>query len=97
MGSNILSKQDSGHWEQDGIYRDEGCSLHSKCLTCPLPQCVYGSAIKVNRALAYPFIDSTTTRDQLAESAGVSVRTAQNLLIRYHKAGGDLNEFLGVD
>ena len=97
MGTNTLLQQDFGRWSIDGIYKDEGCVIHNQCLTCPLPQCVYGNTAKVNRAIAFPLINSTTTREQLSESAGVSVRTAQKFLVRYHKVGGDFNEFLGVD
>lgn len=96
MGSNTTNRQDVGKWEQEGIYKDTGCALHDKCLTCPLPECVYGDTLRFNRAVVYPIISSTMSREELATKANVSIRTAQRFLVRYNKAGGDFGKFIGV-
>jgi len=97
MGNNTSAIRDFGQWDLEGIYKDEGCTLHDRCLTCPLPQCVYGNALKYNRAIAFPLISSTMSREELAPKIGVSIRTAQRLIVRYNKVGGDFNKFLGTE
>jgi hypothetical protein len=92
-----IARGDYGTWELEGIYEDNGCVVHSKCLTCPIPQCVYGSTIKTNRALAYPHITPEITSKELAIKLNVSSKTAQKHLARYATVNGDFNLFLGVE
>jgi len=94
MGNNT---RDYGTWEVTGIYKDEGCSLHPTCLTCPFPDCVYESATKLKRILVYPFITLPISRNELARKAGIGVKAAQIHLARYKQVNGDFNEFIGVE
>lgn len=98
MSSNTRLKQDFGSWDQEGIYKDTGCELHSKCLTCPLPQCIFDfaePAIVRNRCKAYKFISLGITSKELALLAGISVRTSRDMVTRYNQVGGDFNQFIG--
>jgi len=101
--TNILLNQDFGTWELDGIYKDTGCPVYTKCLKCPLPQCIYDSepskgAIKGYSIMAsfYPYVQLSEFPEQLSELANISVRSAQRLLKRYREADGDYGRFIGV-
>lgn len=73
-------------------WRDDGCSLHPHCLTCPLPRCRYEMGPGQARALADWFVlrdvlaDGRTV-EQAAADLGVSRRTVYRLRAR-HEFGG---------
>ena len=68
-------------------YRDEGCELHSACLSCPLARCIYekprGKQQRLlrmrGRKIAKLFIKGKRIRE-LAKMFRVSERTVQRAL-----------------
>ena len=71
-------------------FRDSGCSLHSSCLTCPLPRCRYDDPGWLQRE-ERDSRDAEVLRlkarhqlsvDQLADKFGVSTRTVHRILRR---------------
>ena len=69
-------------------YRDEGCELADSCLNCPLPICIHdqpgGSKRWLkrqrDREMARLFTTEGKGIKELAQSFGVSQRTAQRAL-----------------
>jgi hypothetical protein len=68
-------------------YRDDGCDIHPRCLTCPLPRCRYdepGGA----RAMLNAFRDERIAElrregapvDEIADRYGLSRRTVFRIL-----------------
>lgn len=75
-------------------YRDDGCDIHPRCLTCPLPRCRYdepGGA----RAMLNAFRDQRIAAlrrdgaavDEIAELYGLSRRTVFRILSSTHTNG----------
>jgi hypothetical protein len=75
-------------------YRDDGCDIHPRCLTCPLPRCRYdepGGA----RAMVNAFRDQRIAAlrregapvDEIAERYGLSRRTVFRILSTSPKTG----------
>lgn len=65
-------------------YNDDGCDIHSSCLTCPLPACRYEMPPGRARALAQAatlgrLLSTGLTMDQAAIELGVSRRTVYRL------------------
>lgn len=65
-------------------YHDDGCDLHSQCLTCPLPACRYelppGRARALSQAAALTLLlDRGRTMEEAAADLGVSRRTVYRL------------------
>ena len=65
-------------------YRDDGCDLHERCLTCPLPACRYemppGRARALSQATALgDLLANGLTMDEAAARLGVSRRTVYRL------------------
>ena len=68
-------------------YRDDGCDVHSQCLSCPLPRCRYDEPGGV-RAMLNAFRDEQIAAqrrdgapvDQIAERYSLSRRTVFRIL-----------------
>lgn len=68
-------------------YRDDGCDIHSRCLTCPLPRCRYDEPGGL-RAMLNAYRDQQVVAlrrdgapvDQIAERYGLSRRTVFRIL-----------------
>jgi hypothetical protein len=75
-------------------YRDDGCDIHSQCLTCPLPRCRYDEPGGV-RAMLNGYRDQQIAAlrrdgapvDQIAERYSLSRRTVFRIL---SSASGEL-------
>ena len=71
-------------------YGDNGCDLHSSCLTCPLPQCRYDDPGWIQReerqqrdgAILEARLAEALAVPQLADRFGVSTRTVHRILRR---------------
>jgi hypothetical protein len=69
------------------VYRDDGCDMHPRCLTCPLPRCRYDEPGGL-RAMLNTYRDQqiVTQRqegalvDQIAERYSLSRRTVFRIL-----------------
>jgi hypothetical protein len=68
-------------------YKDDGCSVHSSCLTCPLPRCRYeekgGLRGMMNAMRDEAMVNARiagASIDDLAEKFGVSKRTVFRVL-----------------
>ena len=74
-------------------YRDDGCDIHSQCLTCPLPRCRYDEPGGV-RAMLNSYRDRQIMAlradgaavDQIADRYSLSRRTVFRIL---STAGGE--------
>jgi len=74
-------------------YRDDGCDIHSQCLTCPLPRCRYDEPGGV-RAMLNSYRDRQILAlradgaavDQIADRYSLSRRTVFRIL---SAAGGE--------
>jgi len=74
-------------------YRDDGCDIHSQCLTCPLPRCRYDEPGGV-RAMLNSYRDRQILAlradgaavDQIADRYSLSRRTVFRIL---STAGGE--------
>ena len=74
-------------------YRDDGCDIHSQCLTCPLPRCRYDEPGGV-RAMLNSYRDrhilalraDGAAVDQIADRYSLSRRTVFRIL---SAAGGE--------
>ncbi len=74
-------------------YRDDGCDVHSHCLTCPLPRCRYDEPGGL-RAMLNAYRDQQIAAlrrdgeqvDQIAERFSLSRRTVFRILS--HGSGG---------
>jgi len=95
-----MAREGSYPWE-DGLpeqmhFPDDGCDLHPRCLSCPLPRCKYDDPVGVRRSL-------TLARDEeimrlrvgeglsinaLASRFGLSRRTIFRILRRAGNQGG---------
>jgi hypothetical protein len=102
--TNNPSARDFGTWELSGIYADVGCGIHSQCLSCPLPSCIYDLDVSdtkrggfVRFAKIYPLVQQTQDPEGLAKLAGTNIRTAYRHIKRYKDADGDFAKFIGVD
>jgi hypothetical protein len=68
-------------------YRDDGCDIHSRCLTCPLPRCRYDEPGGL-RAMLNTYRDQQVVAlrrdgapvDQIAERYSLSRRTVFRIL-----------------
>ncbi len=68
-------------------YRDDGCDVHSRCLTCPLPRCRYDEPGGL-RAMLNTYRDQQIVAlrreggavEQIAERHGLSRRTVFRIL-----------------
>jgi len=68
-------------------YRDDGCDIHPRCLTCPLPRCRYDEPGGL-RAMLNAYRDQQVVAlrrqgapiDQIAERYGLSRRTVFRIL-----------------
>jgi len=68
-------------------YRDDGCDVHPRCLTCPLPRCRYDEPGGL-RAMLNTYRDEQVVAlrrdgapvDQIAERYGLSRRTVFRIL-----------------
>ncbi len=68
-------------------YRDDGCDIHPRCLTCPLPRCRYDEPGGL-RAMLNAYRDQQVVSlrrdgapvDQIAERYGLSRRTVFRIL-----------------
>ena len=65
-------------------YQDDGCDIHDRCLTCPLPACRYEMPPGRARALAQAaalgqLLALGRTMDEAAAELGVSRRTVYRL------------------
>jgi hypothetical protein len=68
-------------------YRDDGCDIHPRCLTCPLPRCRYDEPGGV-RAMLNTYRDEQVVAlrrdgariDQIAERYNLSRRTVFRIL-----------------
>ena len=68
-------------------YRDDGCDIHTRCLTCPLPRCRYDEPGGL-RAMLNAYRDEQVVAlrrdgapvDQIAERYGLSRRTVFRIL-----------------
>ena len=68
-------------------YRDDGCDVHPRCLTCPLPRCRYDEPGGL-RAMLNAYRDEQVVAqrrdgapvDQIAERYGLSRRTVFRIL-----------------
>ncbi|OGO46150.1 MAG: hypothetical protein A2W34_06485, partial [Chloroflexi bacterium RBG_16_64_32] len=64
------------------VYRDDGCDMHPRCLTCPLPRCRYDEPGGL-RAMLNAYRDEQIAAqrregapvDEIAERYGLSRRT----------------------
>lgn len=61
-------------------YRDDGCHVHSHCLTCPLPRCIYdGNTRQEIKGIKYHAMRELGAqgvgRQEIARRFGVSRRT----------------------
>jgi len=105
MGKNNTTlNRDFGTWDEEGIYKDRGCLIHPKCLTCPLSVCVYD--LNVNdatlkgyfmRARNYKLVKICKNATHLAELAQLDIRSAYRILSLYKKVNGDYVQFLGIE
>ncbi len=76
------------------VYRDDGCDIHPRCLTCPLPRCRYDEPGGL-RAMLNAYRDQQIVAlrgdgapvDQIAERYNLSRRTVFRVL---SSAGGGL-------
>lgn len=73
--------------EQTG-YRDDGCYIHPKCLTCPLPRCIYDES-DGGRAMLKEMRDQELLKvyrkegldvAKLAERFGISRRSVYRII-----------------
>ena len=103
MGSNTVLNRDFGTWDVDGIYADNGCPIHPKCMTCPLPMCVYDLDVNqrtlqgfFSRAKNFQLVSQARDAHHLAELAGINIRSAFRIMRLYKKVGGDYARFLGI-
>ncbi len=71
-------------------FRDEGCSIHSSCLSCPLPKCRYDEpgwrqreerASRDSQVLEVRFAEGRSVTE-LAALFGVSTRTVHRIMKR---------------
>src|SRR3989304_6042516 len=75
-------------------YRDDGCDIHSQCLTCPLPRCRYDEPGGV-RAMLNSYRDRQILAlradgaavDQIADRYSLSRRTVFRILSARPEAG----------
>lgn len=81
----MTSRRDT--FPEGRLYRDTGCHVQPRCLSCPLPQCIYESTYdpasdeKFRRDTAIVAArDAGTTIPQLCEKFGVSDRTIYRVL-----------------
>ncbi len=70
-------------------YRDDGCAVHSACLTCPLPSCVYddprqgrGAAIRLRDAEIMQRFHEGWSPARLAKHFGIHPRSIFRVLRR---------------
>ena len=76
------------------VYRDDGCDMHARCLTCPLPRCRYDEPGGL-RAMLNAYRDEQIAAqrregapvDEIAERYGLSRRTVFRILSASAKAG----------
>ena len=69
---------------ENTTYQDDGCDIHDRCLTCPLPACRYEMPPGRARALAQAaalgqLLALGRTMDEAAAELGVSRRTVYRL------------------
>lgn len=66
------------------LAKDTGCGLHSDCLTCPLPECIYVTgkvSVKAEqRRMTIRQMAKRMGEQEIAEELGVCVRTVQRAL-----------------
>ncbi len=75
-------------------YRDDGCDMHSRCLTCPLPRCRYDEPGGL-RAMLNTYRDQQVVAlrrdgapvDQIAERYNLSRRTVFRILSAKDRRG----------
>jgi hypothetical protein len=75
-------------------YRDDGCDMHSRCLTCPLPRCRYDEPGGL-RAMLNTYRDQQVVAqrrdgapvDQIAERYCLSRRTVFRILSAEDRRG----------
>jgi len=103
MGSNTVLNRDFGQWDVDGIYADNGCPIHPKCLECPLPMCVYDLDLDqqalqgyFNRAKKFHLVKKAKDAHHLAELANIHIRSAYRIMRLYKKVEGDYARFIGI-
>lgn len=65
-------------------YRDEGCSLHPTCLTCPLPACRYDlpygwERTLVQQAILLALAARGLTDEAICAEMGITKRTLRRL------------------
>ena len=66
---------------ENATYRDDGCDLHPRCLSCPLPVCRYDvpggkrAVLNVYRNQQIARLRRSNTVAVVAEITGVSPRT----------------------
>ena len=78
------------------LFEDNGCQYSPTCLTCPLPQCKYDvytsptAAAKLRRkdvansdACVIPLLWIGLSTKEIAERAGVAVRTVYRVMARH--------------
>ncbi len=79
--------------EQTG-YRDDGCYIHPKCLTCPLPRCIYDEP-DGGRAMLKEMRDQKLLKvyrkeglgvAELAERFGISKRSVYRIISQSKKS-----------
>lgn len=83
-------------------YRDDGCDIHPRCLTCPLPRCRYDEPGGV-RAMLNAYRDEQVVAlrrdgariDQIAERYSLSRRTVFRILSTSPKAGLSMGDRRG--
>ena len=76
------------------VYRDDGCDMHPRCLTCPLPRCRYDEPGGL-RAMLNAYRDEQIAAqrregapvDEIAERYGLSRRTVFRILSASAKVG----------
>ncbi len=80
-GNGALALVQERQLPENATYRDDGCDLHRRCLTCPLPVCRY-DVPGGKRAVLNPYRDQMIARLRrdytvpvVAGLVGVSRRT----------------------
>ena len=100
LAAPLLRRVRSDALPEEINYRDDGCDIHHRCLTCPLPRCRYdepGGA----RAMLNAFRDQQIVAlrrdgapvDQIAERYSLSRRTVFRIL---SSASGELKTGLST-
>ena len=85
-------------------YRDDGCDMHSRCLTCPLPRCRYDEPGGL-RAMLNTYRDQQVVAqrrdgapvDQIAERYSLSRRTVFRILSAEDRRGNGHQQSSGSE